>query len=184
MADTDPLKGQDLGPYLFVADEGLRLISVFDDLIYDRADADMLSPGMRAHLAKILKGVGFRQKSGNLFVHNGAEERCLLPKAHALGASPFDILRYTERRAKDYVALTPTQVACQFIDAYPHGEAVERTVALVARHPINLFRLMDYLERKPQHQAFAEAIGHLRFVQREAAGSGALRRLRPLGFSV
>ena len=184
MADTDPLRGQDLGPYLFIADEGLRLISVFDDLTYDRADADMLSPGMRAHLAKVLKGAGFRQKSGNLFVHGEGEARCLLPKAHALGASPFDILRYTERRTKDYVALTPTQVACQFIDAYPHGEAVERTKALITRHPINLFRLMDYLEHKAEHQAFMDAIGHLRFVQREAAESGTLRRLRPLGFTL
>ncbi|MEM7740290.1 MAG: hypothetical protein AAF225_05770 [Pseudomonadota bacterium] len=184
MANDDPLKGQDLGAYLHVADEELRLLSVFDDLTYDRADADLLTPGMRSHLARTLKALGFRQKSGNLFVHGKAEERCLLPKSHALGASPFDILRYTDRKARDYVALTPTQTACQFIDAYPLEEAVERTKALINRHPINLFRLMDYLERKPKHEAFQEAIGHLRFVQREAAESGALRRLRPLGFSL
>ncbi|MEM9285657.1 MAG: hypothetical protein AAGA39_07200 [Pseudomonadota bacterium] len=184
MTGEDPLKGQDLGAYLHVADEGLRLISVFDDLTYDRADADILTPGMRSHLAAKLKGLGFRQKSGNLFVHGRAEERCLLPKSHALGASPFDILRYTERRAKDYVALTPTQTACQFIDTYPLEEAVERVKALIIRHPINLYRLMDYLERKPAHDAFQTAIGHLRFVQREAVESSTLQRLRPLGFSL
>ena len=184
MAADDPFTGQDLGAYLHVADEGLRLLSVFDDLTYDRADADILTPGMRAHLAKQLKGLGFRQKSGNLFVHGQAEERCLLPKSHALGASPFDILRYTERGAKDYVALTPTQVACQVIDAYPLEEAVERVKDLIIRHPINLFRLMDYLESKPAHDAFQTAIGHLRFVQREAVEGSQLRRLRPLGFSL
>jgi len=184
MDGDDPLRGQDLGPYLHVADEELRLLSVFDDLTYDRADADILTPGMRSHLAGKLKGLGFRQKSGNLFVHSGAEERCLVPKSHALGASPFDILRYTERQAKDYVALTPTQVACQLIDAYPLEEAAARVKALVTRHPINLFRLTDYLENKRAHDAFQDAIGHLRFVQREAVEGSALRRMRPLGFSL
>ena len=36
-------------PYLQIADEKLRLLSVFDDLKYDRADADMMSPAMRTH---------------------------------------------------------------------------------------------------------------------------------------
>jgi len=182
MATADPLIDADLGPYLHVADRDLRLLSVFDDLKYDRADADMLSPGMRMFLARTLKPLGFNQKSGNVFVEPASGVRCLLPKSHALGASPFDILLYTERQPIDYFVLTPTQVACQFIEAYDLEEAVERTKDLIRQHPINILKLVDYLEHKPQHEAFQAAIGHLRYVQREAIETKDLRRLRPLGF--
>ncbi|NRA29960.1 MAG: hypothetical protein HRU11_06820 [Parvularculaceae bacterium] len=183
MTTADPFIQADLGPYLHVADGDLQLLSVFDDLTYDRADADMLSPGMRMFLARTLKPLGFQQKSGNVFAERASGIRCLLPKSHALGASPFDILRYTDRKPGDYFVLTPTQVACQFIEHYDHEEAVARTKGLIRKHPINILKLMDYLERKPEHEIFQNAIGHLRFVQREAVESKDLRRLRPLGFS-
>lgn len=181
MDDADLLNEADLGPYLLVADRRLRLLSVFDDLTYDRADADMVSPGMRLYLARALKPLGFKQMSGNIFAEPVSGVRCLLPKSHALGASPFDILRYAERKPIDYFVLTPTQVACQLIESYDHGEAVERTKDLIRQHPINILRLMDFLEAKPAHEAFQKAIGHLLFVQREAVESASLRRLRPLG---
>ena len=110
------------GHYMTLADERLQLFSVFDDLYYDRADADMLSPAMRKHAIEKLKKIGFKQISGNVLEDRGADRRCLMPKSHALGASPFDITRYTPRRAQDFYILTPTQTACQFIDHYPHEE--------------------------------------------------------------
>jgi len=98
-----------------------------------------------------------------------------------LGASPFDITRYTPRGEHDFYILTPTQTACQYVDFYSHAEAVERVKALIIRQPINLYKLLDYLEPKTAHQAFANAIGHLRFVQREAITSEPLMRRRALG---
>jgi hypothetical protein len=170
----------DRDPYLAVADAGLRLISVFDDLKYDRADLDMMTAAMRRHALKRLGPLGFRQLSGSVIENRAEDIRVLLPKFRALGASPFDATRYTGRRAQDYFVLTPTQAAARIIDAYPTGEAVERIKTLVVKHPINLYRLLDYLERKPEHQAFRGELGYLKFVQREAVEREPLRSRRAL----
>lgn len=169
------------GHYMTLADERLQLFSVFDDLYYDRADADMLSPAMRKHAIEKLKKVGFRQISGNVLEDKAGDRRCLMPKSHALGASPFDITRYTPRREQDYYILTPTQTACQFIDHYPHENAVERIVHLMRVQPINLIRLMDYLEHTPTHREFLQAIKFLKKTQDEAVKSEPLKRRRALG---
>ncbi|MEM8616989.1 MAG: hypothetical protein AAGF20_08650, partial [Pseudomonadota bacterium] len=110
-----------------------------------------------------------------------ADRRCLMPKSHALGASPFDITRYTPRRDQDFYLLTPTQTACQFIDHYNHEEAVERVAQLITVQPINLFRLMDYLEHTPSHREFLKAIKFLEKTQKEAVKSEPLKRRRALG---
>ena len=111
-----------LGPYMCVADSQLRLISIFDDLKYDRADIDMISPAMRNYAVTKLGQFGFKQTSGNVLQHEGTSIRCLIPKFHALGASPFDITRYTKRGNHDFFILTPTQTACQYIDFYALSE--------------------------------------------------------------
>lgn len=168
-------------PYLQVADTALGLISVFDDLRYDRADLDMLSPPMRNRARAKLQPLGFRQVSGTVFEARDANVRVIMPKSHALGASPFDITLYTPKRETDLYLLTPTQTACQFVDGYPRDEAVARIKTLIEKHPINLDRLGDYLEKKPQHAAFLPAIGHLKFHQREAVAKEPLCRRRALG---
>ncbi|MEM6548009.1 MAG: hypothetical protein AAF713_09730 [Pseudomonadota bacterium] len=185
-SEADPLtfeqlRSIDMGPYLYFVPSSLGILSVFDDLKYDRADADMLSPAMRQHAIKTLGRLGFRQKSGTVLEHRGSATRCLIPKFHALGASPFDITRYTARGERDFYLLTPTQTACAFVDTSPLDEAVAQIGALVARQPINLYRLMDYLERKPAHKDFMKAIGHLKYLQRMAVESEPLRRRRALG---
>ena len=113
---TENPEALNLGPYMCVADAQLRLISIFDDLKYDRADIDMISPAMRNYAVTKLGQFGFKQTSGNMLQHEEASIRCLIPKFHALGASPFDITRYTKRGDQDFYILTPTQTACQYID--------------------------------------------------------------------
>ena len=54
------------GHYMTLADDTLNLISIFDDLKYDRADADMMSPAMRRHGIQNLAKLGFRQTSGTI----------------------------------------------------------------------------------------------------------------------
>ena len=172
------------GPYMCLADEKLKLISVFDDLKYDRSDLDMMSPAMRQHAIKHLKPLEFKQVSGNVLLHKDSNIRCLIPKFHALGASPFDIIRYTPREKGDFYILTPTQTACQYVDHYSLDEAVEKAKALIIRQPINLYKILDYLEHKPRHQEFSKAIGHLRLIQREAVASDPLKTRRALGSMV
>ncbi|MEM7439890.1 MAG: hypothetical protein AAF393_09845 [Pseudomonadota bacterium] len=168
------------GPYMTLADANLNLLSVFDDLKYDRADADMLSPPMRRHAVEQLSALGFRQTAGTVLEHAASGIRCVLPKSHALGASPFDVTRYTPKGPQDYYLLTPTQTACVFIDSYDHAEAVGRVKDLITIQPINILRLADYLEKKPAHTSFKNAIGHLRLVQREAIAAEPLCRRRAL----
>ena len=178
---TENPEALNLGPYMCVADSQLRLISIFDDLKYDRADIDMISPAMRNYAVTKLGHFGFKQTSGNVLQHEGTSIRCLIPKFHALGASPFDITRYTKRGNHDFFILTPTQTACQYIDFYALSEAVDRIKGLIIRQPINLYKILDYLERKPLHTEFASAIGHLRLIQREAVASEPLKTRRALG---
>ncbi|MEL7042349.1 MAG: hypothetical protein AAGL90_12545 [Pseudomonadota bacterium] len=178
---TDTIDASELSQFLCIADADLGLISVFDDTKYDRADADVLSIGMRRHAIKHLEKIGFKQIRGNVLVHEELGARCIIPKFHALGASPFDVVRYTPKRKQDYYLLTPTQAACQMVDQYPTEEAVERIKTLIARQPINILRMMDFLDHSPTHRAFLPAIGHLKYVQRKAIETAPLRQMRPLG---
>ena len=190
IADVDPQQDftlrqgiRDLvrDPYIKLADGDLRIISVFDELRYDRADMDVLSGPMRDHAVKMLGPLGFKQVTGSSFLHEQTGIRILMPKSHALGGSPFDVARYTPRGDWDYYLLTPTQTACMMIEAYPTDKAVKLIKALIKTQPINLLRIADYLEKTPAHEAFEDAIGHLKYVQREAIESEPLQRRRALG---
>ena len=168
-------------PYIQLADADLRVISVFDDLRYDRADMDVLSSAMRDHAVTQLKPLGIKQTAGTCFTHLDSGIRILMPKSHALGASPFDVARYTPRGDQDYYLLTPTQTACLLVESYDTDTAVDRIRELIQTQPINILRIADYLERTPQHEAFGRAIGHLKFIQRSAVTSEPLMRRRALG---
>ena len=175
------LSSLEADPYLSVADTDLNLISVFDDLKYDRSDADVMSIAMRRYAFKKLNDLGFRQTSGTVLTHGQFDCRVVVPKFHALGASPFDITRYTPKRTQDYYLLTPTQTACRFVDLYPHADAVERVKTLISKHPINIYRMMDSRDPRAAHREFLNAIGHLKNVQRQAIKDDPLCRRRALG---
>jgi hypothetical protein len=178
---TSVLQTADLGKYLYLADDQLNLISVFDDLKYSRSDADILSVGMRQHVVKEFRKLGFKQKSGTILTHTSEDTQCFMPKFHALGASPFDIARYTPKRAQDYYILTPTQTACQLIETYPLENALERVKSLITKHPANLQRILDYIDPLATHTAFADAIGHLKYLQRKAIETTDLKFMKALG---
>ena len=167
-------------PYVCIADEALRLVSVFDDLKYDRADLDMVSGPMRRKILHKLQPLGFKQVSGSVIENRTQDIRFILPKFRALGASPFDATRDTSRREQDYFILTPTQAACEIINAYPVERAVECLEGFVIKHPINLLRIFDYLEGNSVHQAFKEAIGHLTIIQRKAVAEEPLKSRQAL----
>ncbi len=167
-------------PYLCIADEELKLISVFDDLKYDRADLDIVSGPMRRRALEKLKPLGFDQVTGSVFENKTADVRCILPKFRALGASPFDATRDVERRAQDYFILTPTQAACQIMTCQPLDKAVGLLEALVVKHPVNLLRVFDYLEANAGHQSLRQVIGHLVPIQREAVSKEPLKTRRAL----
>jgi len=167
-------------PYLCIADEELKLISVFDDLKYDRADLDIVSGPMRRRALEKLKPLGFDQVTGSVFESKTADVRCILPKFRALEASPFDATRDVERRAQDYFILTPTQAACQIMNCQPLDKAVGLLEALVIKHPVNLLRVFDYLEANAGHQSLRQVIGHLVPIQREAVSKEPLKTRRAL----
>lgn len=167
-------------PYLHLADAELRLISVFDDLRYDRADLDMLSGPMRARVLQRLAPIGLRQRSGGLMEDPSGAIRLHLPKFRALGASPFDALRETRRAPGDYALLTPTQAACAILEGHAPEQALPRLEALVTRHPVNLLRIFDYLDRSERHTGHRRMIGHLVPIQRAAVREAPLRDRRAL----
>ncbi|MDX8350435.1 hypothetical protein SLH49_20795 [Cognatiyoonia sp. IB215446] len=177
---AERLRVIDRDPYICIADENLRIISVFDDLQYDRADMDMLSGPMRRCVIERLAPLGFRQISGGVLENTAEGIRMLMPKFRALGASPFDAARDTPRRSQDYYILTPTQTACHFVSHYATGAAIAAIEKLIVQQPVNLLRLADYLEKSAEHQAFAVDVGYLRYVQKQAVASEPLRSRRAL----
>ncbi len=177
---ADMVAALNADPYLMVADAGLRLISVFDDLHYDRADLDMLSAPMRRRALKKLAPFEYFQRSGSVIENRAADIRIHMPKFRALGASPFDALRETSMRPQDYALLTPTQAAAQMIAAYEVETAKERLAALVVKHPANLLRLFDFLEPTPTKAVFREMLGELLFLQRAAVAKEPLKNRRAL----
>lgn len=166
--------------YLAVMQAPLNLVSVFDDLKYDRSDLDAVSAPMRRRVVSKLAPMGFRQISGGVLENAEADMRMYFPKFRALGAGPFDTTRDTPRRKQDFYVLTPTQTACQLIQHHSTDDAVAAIEVLIARQPVNLLRIMDFLEKSDAHKAFAGAIGHLEAVQREAVASEPLRSRRAL----
>ncbi len=176
-------KGPDFSPYMYLADEKLRLISIFDDLSYDRSDLDILSPSMRNHAISKLIPLGFKQISGNILEHSVSGDRCLIPKFHALGSSPFHITQYNPKNENDFYILTPTQSACQIIDRYSHEIAFEKVEALIKKQPINIRKISDHLEQKKKstHKLFSPAIRELLNIQRKAIKAEPLRSKRALG---
>ena len=62
---TEKMAVLNADPYLHLVTED-RLLSVFDDLKYDRADADWMSGARRGHAIRKLKPLGFRQVSGTV----------------------------------------------------------------------------------------------------------------------
>jgi hypothetical protein len=180
LSPLDTWTEREQGAHLRVIREGLNIISVFDELRYDRADADIVSPAMRMHVVKRLQALGFKQKSGSVIIHKESDTCCLIPKAHAIGASPFHITDYTPKRAHDFYVLTPTQTACQLINHYSLELALEHLKNLIQVQPINILRLSDYLESSGVQQEYLDIIGHLKYLQREALASPALKKLRPL----
>jgi len=170
----------DKDPYLSVVDTDRHIISVFDDLRFDRSDADIMAVPMRNHIALRLSAFGFQQVSGHVIANTDRDLRMIIPKFRALGESPFDAVRYTPRRPQDFYILTPTQAACQIIDTYSLEEAQDRILTLIQKHPINIYRILDFMDRSDRHKAFRPVLGHLKFVQRKAIRSEPLCRRRAL----
>lgn len=171
------------GGYIHVIGEGLNIISIFDELRYDRSDCDIVSPAMRMHLAKQLQKIDFRQVSGSKFHSKKLDICCYIPKSHALGASPFHILDAIKKREQDYYVLTPTQTACQLIKHFDIDLAVERISELIRVQPINIYRLSDYLDYEETYHEFSQAIGHLKYVQRIAIEETSLSKRKALSLS-
>lgn len=167
-------------PYLMVADAELRLISVFDDLHYDRADLDMLSAPMRRRALSKLAPLGFVQRSGSMIENRDEDIRIHLPKFRALGASPFDALRETPMRPQDFALLTPTQAAAQLIATHPIETAKERVAAIVVKHPVNLLRLFDFQGPGPSQAPVREMLGELVTLQSAAVTNEPLKSRRAL----
>ncbi len=177
---NDVLVTIDNDPYLAVVDAAHQILSVFDDLRFDRSDADIMAGPMRTHIALRLAPFGFRQVSGHVIENTAQDIRMIIPKFRALGESPFDATSYAPRRPQDFFILTPTQAACKLIDTYPLEEAQDRILALLRKHPINIYRILDFMDRSDRHMAFRPVLGHLKFVQRNAIRSEPLCRRRAL----
>ncbi len=159
----------------------LNVLSVFDDIKYDRSDIDILSPAMRHYAAKFLKNQGFRQKSGQCFISRDCEEKLWMPKPSVLGASPFDITRYIKRDVSDAIILTPTQTAAFLFDRLELKDAVSEIAVLIEQQPINLLKLRDHIPRYGDRERYTQAFPYLRFCQRKAIERPHMRFKRSLG---
>ena len=71
--------------------ESLKIISVYDDNLYDRSDLDMMNSAMRKYVEKTLKDEGFRFTSGNILESAMHDYKIIFPKpSMGLGSTPWD----------------------------------------------------------------------------------------------
>ncbi|WP_086933946.1 hypothetical protein [Agarilytica rhodophyticola] len=173
------IESLNLDSYIIV-DWGVKAISVFDDLHYDRSDLDVMAPGMRRYVKNKLESIGFAQISGCRFKNEVYDIVCEMPKLNVKGASPFDATNYIKKREYDLFIMTPTQLAAHYIDSLEHAEAVEKIMNLVHKHPVNLFKIMDFVEDKVAHQNFLSVIHHIINEQKKAIKTEPLCRLKSL----
>lgn len=166
--------------YLFWVDS-IHVLSVFDDIKYDRSDIDILSPAMRRYTAKFLKNQGYHQKSGQCFASKNGPHKLWMPKPSVLGASPFDITRYISREENDAYILTPTQTAAYLLDTLTLDTAVKEIALLIEQQPINLLKLRDHIPKYSDRNRYAEAFPYLRYCQRQVIENPRMRFKRSLG---
>ncbi len=166
-------------PYLYWHQQ-LRIISVFDDVRYDRSDLDLLSPAMRQHIVKQLKQLGCKQARGQQLISPNGNV-LWMPKPSVLGSSTFDIGKYTKRAEHDIYILTPTQAAAYWLDNGELEPAVEAIANMIKQQPCNLRKIEDHIGSNPKRKAYIQAMPYLRKVLRESQEQPEMKFKRSLG---
>ena len=161
--------------------ESIRVISVFDDVRYDRSDIDILGPGMRRHVSKFLIQLGCKARSGGRIVEPDSGLNFVLPKPSILAASPFDITRYHQRGADDIYILTPTQTAAYYFQAMDFDLAIMAIAGLIQTQPVNLLKLLDTLEHHRERKCYEPVLHYLLACQKHAVKQGGMKFKRSLG---
>lgn len=161
--------------------EDINAISVFDDVKYDRADVDMLTPAMRKYITNYLVERGCKLKSGASVIHKALGLTFILPKPSVLGASPFDITRHFPRNDGDIYIFTPTQTAAYLFDHVDLESAVEQMSEMIKQQPVNLLKLEDAIGKQAKRQDYLQAMGYLTYCQRQSIEQPGMRFKRSLG---
>jgi len=121
-----------------------NLISIYDDRIYDRSDADIMNTSMRNYLKDHLDYLKYDWLTGNVLSSPLYSPKFIFPKNKILGASPFDATLFEKRFEDDFFVLTPTQIA-SFLIKYDSGDEVfEYLEKLISKHPVNLEKMKDH----------------------------------------
>lgn len=160
--------------------EDAAIISVFDDVKYDRSDIDLLSPSMRRYITEKLKLLHCQLARGtHLISPHGLS--LFMPKPSVLGASSFDITRYQKRDEGDIYILTPTQCAAYLLDNLSLEQAVAEIAKMLPSQPINLRKLEDHMRQSSQRNRMLEALPFLRYELRQAQEQAHMRHKRHIG---
>ena len=159
-----------------------NLVSIYDDRLYDRSDADFMNPSMRNYFKDRLKKLKYDWLSGNVLGSRIFSTKFIFPRNGILGASPFDITRYEKRGSEDYFVLTPTQVAGYLIQTQIGKDLIDNLKKLISKHPINLEKLRDHLSSdKKLDEKFNSFYVDLRNFQSEIIKSEELRKKSRIG---
>jgi hypothetical protein len=157
------------------------VISVFDDVKYDRSDIDILGPGMRRYVTKFLTALDCKTRSGSCIVHRQSGLNCWLPKPSVLAASPFDITRYQPRDPEDIYILTPTQTAAYLFQHMDFDLAIIAIFEMIKTQPVNLLKLLDTLETHRERQYYAPVVRYLLDCQKQGVKQAGMKFKRSLG---
>jgi hypothetical protein len=161
--------------------DSIRVLSVFDDVRYDRSDIDLLGPGMRRYVSQVLTGLECKAKSGKCIEHSDADIKCWLPKPSVLAASPFDITRYQPREANDIYILTPTQTAAYFFQQLDFDLAIMAIGDMIESQPVNILKLLDTLNSRRERSYYAPVLRYLLDCQKQVVSQPGFKFKRTLG---
>ncbi|MGK0499408.1 MAG: hypothetical protein ACJAYG_001045 [Oceanicoccus sp.] len=161
--------------------DSIRVISVFDDVKYDRSDIDLLVPAMRKYVSQFLNNLGYKAKSGKCIVHRDSDIKCWLPKPSVLAASPFDITRYQARDLNDIYILTPTQTAAYYFQQLDFDLAIMAIGKMIKTQPVNILKLLDTLNSPQERRYYGPVLRYLLDCQQQVVSKPGVKFKRSLG---
>jgi len=135
----------------------LNAVSVYVDDVYENYDYDIVTPGQREKLVRLLKRQGFRQVTGRVITSADKSVLFELPKPNfTLGDDPASQAQKLIAKSRSTVVITPTQALLIYFKRFKaqirdelagnsSKPVITELVDLVYEQPANLDKVREWL---------------------------------------
>ena len=122
------------------------LVSIYDDEHFSNSDYDIIEPGVRSDIRRVLLADGWTAKGSKAYSNKGVQIKFPAP-SHTLGCNPAD--KVLEAVGDDVICIvTPTQALLSSIAL--KRWSFKRAEKLVEHHPANLSKIWNWILNEQQ----------------------------------